>query len=335
MRGVLGIISANYSSDAFGHLTDSRPAASLPVGGRYRLIDFPLTNMVTSDITTVGLITPFYYRSVMDHVGNGQPWGLAKRRGGLFVMPGTVYGDRENKCRFVLKDLIRNRRLIDRSSASYVLLCDASKVMRMNYDAFCRAHAASGNKATFLYTKEGHRFLDCFIVNKDHLIGLLSAYENSDSMDLTEILLKESKDYPVGEYEYDGYVGIVDDLKDYVKVNMDLLDPQTGLKLLPGLMTKVQDAPPTLYREKSDVSNSVISSGCIIKGTLENSVVARNVVIEEGAVVRNSIIMQRCTVGKGARIENAILDKYVSISDGVIIRGSEELPFVVEKNSKL
>ena len=335
MKGVLGIISANYSSDALGHLTDSRPAASLPIGGRYRLMDFPLTNMVKSGITTVGLITPFYYRSIMDHVGNGQPWGLAKRRGGLFVMPGTVYGERENKCRFVLKDLLRNRRLIDRSTASYVLMCDASKVIRIDYDPFCRAHVESGKKATFLYSAEGHRFLDCLIINKDYLKEILRDYENSDSMDLTEILLKEASDTPIGEYIYDGYVGAVDDLKDYVKVNMDLLDPKLGIKILPGLMTKVQDAPPTLYRENSDVSNSVISSGCIIKGTVENSVVARNVVIEEGAVVRNSIIMQRCKVGKGARIENAVLDKYVDISEEVIIKGSDALPFVVEKNAKL
>ncbi|MBR0480839.1 MAG: glucose-1-phosphate adenylyltransferase subunit GlgD, partial [Firmicutes bacterium] len=101
MKGVLGIISANYDSDALGHLTDSRPVACLPVGGRYRLLDFALTNLVNSDITTVGLITPFYYRSIMDHVGNGQAWGLNKRRGGLFVMPGTVYGERENQYRFV------------------------------------------------------------------------------------------------------------------------------------------------------------------------------------------------------------------------------------------
>ena len=145
----------------------------------------------------------------------------------------------------------------------------------------------------------------------------------------------KASDTPIGEYIYDGYVGAVDDLKDYVKVNMDLLDPKLGIKILPGLMTKVQDAPPTLYRENSDVSNSVISSGCIIKGTVENSVVARNVVIEEGAVVRNSIIMQRCKVGKGARIENAVLDKYVDISEEVIIKGSDALPFVVEKNAKL
>ena len=335
MYGVLGIISANYSSDDFGHLTSQRPAASLPFGGRYRLLDFPLTNLVNSEITTVGLITPFYYRSIMDHVGNGHPWGLAKRRGGLFVMPGTVYGDRENSSRFVLKELIRNRRLIDRSSATYVLLCDASKVMRINYDAFCRAHAASGNKATFLYTKEEHRFLDCFIIDKDYLISLLSAYKDSDGMDLTEILKLESKSVPMGEFEYDGYVGIVDDLKDYVRVNMDLLKPEIRKELLTGLKTKVQDAPPALYRESAQVSDSIISSGCIIKGEVDDSIVARNVVIEEGAVVKNSIIMQRCVIGKNARIENAILDKYVAVSDGVIIKGSDSLPFVVEKDSKL
>ena len=335
MKGVLGIISANYDSDALGHLTDSRPVACLPVGGRYRLLDFALTNLVNSDITTVGLITPFYYRSIMDHVGNGQAWGLNKRRGGLFVMPGTVYGERENQYRFVLKDIIRNRRLIDRSSASYVLLCDASKVMRVNYDAFCREHAASKNKATFLYAKEDHKFLDCLVMDIDYLIELLEAYKNSDSMDLTEILKAESKTVPMGEYEYDGYVGIVENLRDYVRVNMDLLNTDLGKKLLPGLMTKVQDAPPALYRENSDVSNSVVASGCIVKGKLEHSIVARNVIIEEGAVVKNSIIMQRGRIGKNAHIENAVIDKYVVISDDVIIKGSEALPFVVEKNSKL
>ena len=335
MYGVLGIISANYSSDDFGDLTSQRPAASLPFGGRYRLLDFPLTNLVNSEITTVGLITPFYYRSIMDHVGNGHPWGLAKRRGGLFVMPGTVYGDRENSCRFVLKELIRNRRLIDRSSADYVLLCDASKVMRINYDAFCRAHAASVSKATFLYTKEGHRFLDCFIIDKDYLISLLSAYKDSDGMDLTEILKLESKTVPMGEFEYDGYVGIVDDLKDYVRVNMDLLKPEIRSELLTGLKTKVQDAPPALYRESAQVCDSIISSGCIVKGEVDSSIVARNVVIEEGAVVKNSIIMQRCVIGKNAHIENAILDKYVTVSSDVIIKGSEALPLVVEKDSKL
>ena len=335
MKGVLGIISTNYNSEALGHLTDSRPVASLPLGGRYRLLDFPLTNMVKSDITTVGLITPFYYRSIMDHVGNGQPWGLAKRRGGLFVMPGTVYGERENKCRFVLKDLIRNRRLIDRSSASYVLLCDASKVLRMSYDPFCRAHVKSGKKATFLYTKEGHVFLDCLVMDKQYLIEILDAYKNSDSMDLTEVLLSEDSNHPIGEYEYDGYVGIVNDISDYVRVNMDLLDTNIGTELLPGLMTKVQDAPPALYRENSDVSRSVISSGCIIKGKVENSIIARNVIVGEGAVVKNSIIMQRCTIGDGAHIENAVLDKYVNISPDVIIKGSEAQPIVVEKNAKL
>lgn len=335
MKGVLGIISANYDSDAFGHLTDRRPIASLPFGGRYRLLDFPLTNLVRSGITTVGLITPFYYRSIMDHVGNGQSWGLAKRRGGLFVMPGTVYGDRENKCRFVLKDLIRNRRLVDRSTATYVLLCDASKVMRPDFDKFSRCHVESKKRVTFLYSKDGHKFLDCMIIDKDYLLELFKAYENSENMDLTEILAKEDKDNPIGEYIYDGYVASLENVCDYVKANMDLFDPEVGKELLTGLMTKVQDAPPTLYRENSDVSNSIVSSGCIIKGKVENSVIARNVIIEEGAVVKNTIIMQRCRVGKNTHIENAVLDKYVEISSDVIIKGSDALPFVVEKNSKL
>jgi len=335
MKGVLGIISANYSSDGFAHLTDSRPIASLPFGGRYRLLDFPLTNLVKSDITTVGLITPFYYRSIMDHVGNGQPWGLAKRKGGLFIMPGTVYGDRENSKRFILKDLIRNRRLMDRSTANYVLLCDASKVMRVSFDDMCRKHAASENKVTCMYTKEGHRFLDVILIDKDYLLELIEGYENSDNMDLVDILKIESKNVPMGEYIYDGYVGIVEDLNSYVRINMELLDQKHRKELLDGLLTKVQDAPPALFKEDSDVRNSIVSSGCIIKGSVEDSIITRSVIVGEGSVIKNSIIMQHCHIGKNARIENAVLDKYVEINDDVILKGSEAMPLVVEKNIKL
>ena len=90
----LGIISANYNSEDFGPLTEKRTVATLPFAGRYRLIDFPLSNMVNSGITTVGLITPYYYRSIMDHVGVGKPWGLARKIGGLFVLPGSAVGEK-------------------------------------------------------------------------------------------------------------------------------------------------------------------------------------------------------------------------------------------------
>jgi len=330
MTRVLGIISANYSSAAFGKLTKSRPIASMPFGGRYRFIDFPLTNMVNSNITTIGVITPYFYRSLMDHVGDGKPWGLARKRGGLFLMPGTVYGTGETDKRFIIRDIIRNRRIVDKSTSDYVLFCDASKLMNVSFSDFIDFHIKSGNRSSFMFDKN-HRFLDCLIIGKEYLLDILKRYANSDDMDLADILKSEKQ--AIGEYVVTGYVGIIETLDDYVRVSMDLLNPKLRKEIIhDDLITKVLDEAPTLYKAGSDVSNSIVSSGCIIKGSVENSIISRTVRIDEGASVKNCIIMQRCHIGKDACLENVIMDKYCEIGDGVVLKGFEK-PLVIEKHS--
>ena len=150
----LGLISANYNSQDFGSLTEKRTVATLPYGGRYRIIDFPLSNMVNSGITTVGLITPYYYRSIMDHVGVGKPWGLARKIGGLFVLPGSAIGERSKGSKILMKDLIRNRRILDSCKADYVILTDSSTVMNCDYQAFLKAHVESEAQISLMYAKK-------------------------------------------------------------------------------------------------------------------------------------------------------------------------------------
>ncbi|MBR6025510.1 MAG: glucose-1-phosphate adenylyltransferase subunit GlgD, partial [Firmicutes bacterium] len=150
----LGIISANYEGKGFSQLTLKRTDATIPFGGRYRLIDFALSNMVNSGITTVGLITPYYYRSIMDHVGVGKPWGLARKIGGLFVLPGSVLGERSAGSKAILKDLIRNRRILDSCEADYVVITASSTIMNIDYQPFIEAHEKDGNTVSVLYKKE-------------------------------------------------------------------------------------------------------------------------------------------------------------------------------------
>ena len=114
---IIGLISCNYNDDSFGQLTAARSLASLPFGGRYRLLDFAVSNMVNAGIRTIGLVTPYFYRSIMDHVGAGKEWCLDRKHGGLFLLPGSIFGPKSEQSSFVLRDIIKNRSYLERTRA--------------------------------------------------------------------------------------------------------------------------------------------------------------------------------------------------------------------------
>ena len=359
----IGVISSNYTNEDFGRLTEKRSVASLPFGGRYRLIDFPISNMANSGMTTVGIVTPNYYRSILDHVGVGKPWGLARNTGGLFLLPGTVYGTRETGSRFLLKDMIRNEAYFERAKEDYVVFMDSSKVMNLEIEPFIEAHEKSGRDVTLLYVKtENHkgahyltideetgavtkitdendynenRFLDAFIMSREFLMNLCKWYGARSNMDLMDIIGFNMDKFSVGAYEFKGYVGIISDVADFMRVNMDLLNIDVRMELFGNpermICTKIQDAPPALYETGAKVKNSLVASGCIIEGTVENSIIFRSTHIKPGAVVRNSIVMLHTVIEKGAYIDNLICDKYVTVSEGVHVSGGRERPIIAGK----
>lgn len=358
----LGIISANYNPAGFGELTEYRPLATVPYGGRYRLIDFALSNMVNSGITTVGLITPYYYRSIMDHVGIGKPWNLAKKTGGLFILPGTVYGQRNMESKFILRDFIRNRQILDKSKADYVLISACSNVSNIDYEPFIEAHVKGGCPVTLMYKEapghksfkylklkrnghvaqfrnagedSDHMFVGCFICDKKWLLNFMEWYGTLDNMDITDLIEQHLSEFDVNTWKFDGYLGIVDSVQDYVKVNMEMMEPDINDELFAGdrkIYTKVQDEPPTIFKNGSEVRNSLVAAGCIIEGKVENSVIFRSCHVQKGAVVKNSIVLQHCVISTDAAIDNTILDKYVTIEEGVEIRGSKSKPHIIGKN---
>lgn len=362
-KRTLGIISANYTNDNLLSLTESRTIATIPFGGRYRLIDFALSNFTNSGIRTVGLITPYYYRSIMDHIDAGKPWELDRKIGGLFILPGTVYGEREKQSRFLLRDLIRNRRILDRSSSDYVLLCDTSAVMNCDLKPFIDSHAESGCPISMMYINEPGRknriyikvdsknritkmerkeskltklFNGYLIINRSFLLDFLDWYSALDNEDLMEVIAANYEKYEINAYECPCYCGLIESIADYKKVSRDLLDHEVRTELFEQeniIQTKISDESPTIYKSTASVKKSLVAAGCIIEGTVENSVIFRATHIKKGAVVKDSILMQQNVIESDATVINAICDKYVHIGRKTHIEGSDDNPVVIKKNT--
>ena len=363
MKRMMGLVCTNYSDGDFGMLTEERPIASIPFGGRYRLVDFPLSNMVNSGINTVGLITPYMYRSLLDHVGNGKAWSLSRKVGGMFILPGSVYGVKNTQGKLLLRDVILNRAYLERTRRELVVVSGSNKIFNIDYREVAAQHEESGAVITLLYKKvpdgaavhdlepvcdsrgrvtairnagpgPANQYLDSFVIDRELLLKFTEWYSALGYLDIMEIIQENLDKLAVYGYEFKGYVKAIDSAADYMQASMDLLDPQVIEELFMGprkISTKVQDAPPVKYFPTAKVSNSMIATGCIIRGTVENSIVFRGCVVEEGAVVRNSIILPHGTIDKDTMVENVICDKFVRIGDGARLFGSAHKPLIVTR----
>ena len=361
MNRTIGLVTANFAVGGFGTIAEERPTVSIPFGGRYRLMDFALSNMVNSRIQTVGMITPYRYRSIIDHVGAGKEWDLDRKDGGLYILPGTIYGFREDEGHFLFRDFLQNRRYFD-YNADYILAASGALVCNIDYQPMIARHELNGRGVTLLYrrTEPGFRrkgyyltfddsgrvaairrgeegeylFLDSFIINKALLQRLMKDYGNLGQLDLMDVLAMIVGDMPMEGYSFDGYVASVAGVADYLRSNMDLMDRKIRRELFNPerkIITKIHDTPPALYTADSHVRSSLMAAGSIVEGTVENSVVFRSVRIEKGATVKNCVIMDKCVIKAGAVLENVICDRSVTVTAGTRIRGTSESPCVLPK----
>ena len=364
MKRLLGIIECNYTSVTANPLSAARPAASLPFHGRYRLVDFALSNMTNAGVDTVGLIMPPEYRSIIDHVGAGKEWGLARKRGGLFPAPGSGFGTARNGGRFLISDILANKPLLTRNNYDYVVFSTANFVINIDYREMLEAHVASGADITVLAqavpqdrhdadvvslsvndgrvvgcsqgAKDGQvGFLDAFIVGRDVLFGLLDRYHTVEHLDLFEALSDDFGRTDVRTYMFGGYAAPAFNIDSYFRVSMDLLDPAVVDEVFTParpIKTKSHDSTPAKYESGCSVSNALVSSSCKIYGHVEDSVLGRHVVIEPGASVKNCIIMQGVHVCAGAQLENAIIDRNNTIAAETVMKGTEQDILYVAKS---
>lgn len=361
MENIIGLITCNYSAKSPNFMGTERPLASLPYSGRYRLVDFALSNMVNAGIRSVGMVMPYNYRSLIDHVGSGKDWNLDRKNGGLFILPGSAFGTSRTGSRFLLRDLAHNRAYFERAQAKYVVCSTANFVYNIDLNDVLRAHEESGAAITVLAqrspdanedvvgldldgtrvkgihygTKAGElAFLDCFIISRDLLLDMIDWYATTDYLDLFEAMGDDYGRVRVETYDFDGYAAPIFTKETYYRSNMDLLDPDTMAEVVPTgrfIKTKGHDTPPVKNEQGSYVANSLVSAGCRIFGEVVDSVLGRNVIVEPDAVVRNSIIVQDCVIKSGARVEYAIVDRDNVIPAGTELRGTAEDVLVREK----
>lgn len=362
MNRLEGLISANYNDERFGKLVSHRPIAAIPFGSRYRFIDFQLSNMVNSGIDQVGLITPHYYRSLMDHLGSGKEFGLSRKTGGLFILPGSTYGYDLGAGKFSIKDLRGNPGFISKTYFERVVVATCNKIFNIDYKLVDKFHQKNEANITLIYKKvslasrgdividinsngivkgirrlkddekDVNMFLDSMIIDKNVIAKIIDWYKDNSYLDIMDAISENIGRFSVLAYEFTGYAKAINDIKDYVDASIELLDEKVMRELFMSkrlIHTKVHDAPPVFYAPTAKVSKSLVGTGSYIKGTIDSSVIFRDVVVEEGAVIKNSIIMQKCHIGANSIIENAIIEKALEVNDGVVYKGTKEAPIVV------
>lgn len=365
-KNVLGLVFSNSYDSALGGLTARRTMGSVPFGGRYRFIDFMLSNLVNSGVTKVGLIANSNYHSLMDHVGSGRPWDLSRKTDGLFILPpfdgASTYGENSNR----IDVLNRTMDFIAASKQEYVLLSDSNFICNLDFERIFEFHDDKNADITIVYCEGVLPKLENKMVltlNGESKVTAISVDPKTEEpvnyasnvllirKALLERLIGDAESYNFTSFEKDviqknvdhlniyGYKCedvhfTVDSLVSYYEANMALLNGDIRKSLFNSdrpVLTKVRNDMPVIYGIGSEAKNSLIADGCIIDGTVKNSIIFRGARIAKGAVVENSIIMQDAFVGENAKLNCVIMDKNTVITPNKTLSGDKTYPIFIGK----
>lgn len=366
MRGnAIGVVYASDQESKLNELTIHRTSASLPFCGRYRIIDFTLSNMVNSGIISIGLITRSNYSSLMDHIRLGKDWDLSRKNGGVVMFPpyvlnnSTIYQGK-------VEALYGIKNYLNKRKEQYVVLCPSNIICRLDFEDIVDKHIESGADITMVTYKTDCQYantnivtvndnkltdmlltivpnneeklvnLKVYVVEKEMLIKLVDEAYARGQMDFEKyIILNNINRLNIQTYFHNGYVSVIDHIKTYYDTNMDMLDYNIRKEIFDAdgkVLTKVMDSAPTIYGENAVVKNSLIADGCVIDGVVENSILFRGVTIEKDAIVRNSIVMQKGMIMSNSNINYTITDKNVVIKNGRNLSGHESYPIAIAKD---
>ncbi len=370
---VLGLIFASINDRDLDNLSKKRTTGSVPFAGRYRLIDFPLSSMVNSGIQEVGVITKSKYGSLMDHLGSGREWDLARKKGGLHLLPPfsqTGFTTDAYVGRLALLNNVWD--FVDYSRSEYTVLSNCDVVTNIDYGKVIEQHRETGADVTIVCAKGQYNFeknkstaivsideeknvkdvlinppmtgeclisLDMFVMRTDFLKKIVQEAASSGEHSLMHSIFQRRKDeFKLMAYVHDEVFLRVDSPAAYLKNSLMLQQADVRKSLFNSefpIYTKTGDNPPVKYGLAAKVTNSTIADGCVVEGTVENCVLFRGVKIAKGAVVKNSVIMQGSVIGEGAVLDHVIVDKDAVISENSALNGSDESPTYVEKKSKI
>lgn len=368
MSNIMGIIKLDGANSMLKELCERRPVASLPIAGRYRVIDFAVSNMVNSGVGNVGVLLSAKARSVFDHLRSGKDWDLARHRGGLSYLPSDPYdgqpvtGD--------LSGLYHNMDYIQHTSAEYILVAQADSVYNIDFRSVLLFHQNTGADITMVYSKAkidipgdaavmkvtdsgrvtdiaksmtatqgANDFLGIYLMSKDTFIKVVSnGFERGGTDFLLDGIIRHMDEYSIFACEHKGYVARINSTMAYFNANKDMLNPEIWAEMFMGanlIHTKTKDAAPVQYKDTSRVVNCLVANGCEIRGEVENSILFRDVKVGEGVKIKDCIIMEKCVIEDNAMLRNVICDKNVTVTKDQWLKGAENYPLIVAKGTKI
>ncbi|MEX2247180.1 MAG: glucose-1-phosphate adenylyltransferase [Dehalococcoidia bacterium] len=363
MKRVIALILAGGQGDRLSVLSEERAKPAVIFGGRYRIIDFTLSNCVNSGITRVGVLTQYRPRSLNDHIGIGRPWDLDRQGGGVTLLQPYLGRESSDWYRGTADAIFQNIYFLEETRAEIVLILAGDHVYKMNYDELISCHLASGADVTVPLYKvpmdEAHRFgvlttddenriiefeekperarsnlisMGIYVFNRQPLIDALAADSQRDSThdfgrDIIPMMVEDPSSRVYG-YPFDGYWRDVGTIESYFEGNMDLLEDLPDLNMYDPetrVRSRVTGYPPAKIGNRAYLSRSLLELGCIINGHVEHSVLSPGVYVEEGAVVRDSIIFDDTRIEAGAIVERSIIDKQVLVGKNAYVGYGDDM----------
>lgn len=369
MRAI-GIILAGGNSSRMGELSAKRAVAAMPIVGSYRAIDFTLSNMTNSHIQKVAVYTQYNSRSLNEHLNSSKWWNFGRKQGGLYLFTPTITATNSYWYKGTADALYQNINFLKSAHEPYVVIASGDAVYKLDYNKVLEEHIATGaditvvckdiqpgeddiNRFGVVKLADDNRVISfeekpivaetntasigVYVVRRRQLIELLEACAAEGRSDfVNDILVRYKNVKKIYAYKLDSYWRNIGTIDSYFKTNMDFLKKDIRdyfFRQHPDVYSKVEDLPPAKYNGDAVVSNSLIASGSIINGTVEDSVLFKKVYIGNNCVIKNSIILNDVHIGDNCYIENCIVESRDTLRANTVHTGDpNEIKVIVEKN---
>ena len=356
----VAMLLAGGQGSRLGILTKDVAKPAVPYGGKYRIIDFPLSNCTNSGIDVVGVLTQYRPLELNAYIGSGSPWDLDLSNGGVYVLPPYQTGKTGEWYKGTANAIYQNIGFVDLYDPEYVLILSGDHIYKMDYSDMLRRHKETGADCTISVMEvpweEASRFGIMSVDGEDNITEFAEKprepKSNLASMGIYVFTWKKLREYLIADeadpasdndfgkniiptmlkngekmaaYRFEGYwkdVGTLDSLWD---ANMDMLSPGSGLNLLDKkwrIYGRTPTCPPTYIGAQGDVGNSAIAKGCTVLGEVKNSVLSTGTCVDEGAEVSYSVVMPGAVIGKGAKVSYAIIGEGCRIGENAVVGGA-------------